>query len=110
MGFISHRQEYLAALNNALARGLEICGGVAETYAKQLCPYKTGNLRNSITHAQQDERTEVIGTNVEYAPFVELGYVHTSGKKIPARPYLRPAAEEHGAEYKYVFENELRKG
>lgn len=110
MAFLSRKKEALAALNPAAARALEICGGIAETYAKQLCPVDTGNLRNSITHAQQDERTEVIGTNVEYAPFVELGYVHTSGKKIPARPYLRPAAEEHGAEYKYVFENELRKG
>ena len=67
MGFVSHRAEYLSALKSAAARGLEICGGIAETYAKQLCPMDTGNLRNSISHAQKDEKTEVIGTNVEYA-------------------------------------------
>ena len=81
---------------------LEIIGGKAETYAKQICPVDTGNLRNSITHKQMDENTEIIGTNVEYAPFVELGtrYSH-------AQPYLRPAAENHGEEYKAIVKREL---
>lgn len=92
------------AAAQAMARALEICGGKAETYAKQLCPVDTGNLRNSITHQQEDEKTEIIGTNVSYAPFVELGTV-----KMKARPFLRPAAENHGAEYKAVIERELAK-
>lgn len=52
----------------ACGRALEICGGVAESYAKLRCPVDTGNLRNSITHQQKDETTEVIGSAVEYAP------------------------------------------
>ena len=105
MGFVSHRAEYLSALDGAVARGLEICGGVAETYAKQDCPVDTGNLRNSISHAQLDSRAEVIGTNVYYAPYVELG-TH----KMAARPFLRPAAENHGDQYRQIVENEIRKG
>ena len=122
MGFTSHREECLAALNSAASRALEICGGLAETYAKQLCPKDTGRLQNSISHAQVDERTEVIGTNVEYAPFVELGHHQTPGRYVPAigkrlkrewippQPFLRPAVENHAEEYKRIFENELRKG
>ena len=101
--FNSHVKQAQDAVTAAMARALEICGGKAETYAKQLCPVDTGNLRNSITHAQEDEKTEVIGTNVEYASYVEFGTV-----KMKARPYLRPAAENHSAEYKAIIENELK--
>lgn len=62
-----------------------------EGAAKRLCPVDTGRLRSSITNAiGHDEQglVAVIGTNVEYAAFVELG---TS--KMPAQPYLRPALE-----------------
>ena len=102
--FDSNLKACKEAVTQAMARALEICGGKAETYAKQLCPVDTGNLRNSITHEQMDEKTEVIGTTVKYAPFVELGTV-----KMKARPFLRPAAEDHTAEYRYIIDNELKK-
>lgn len=131
--------QVLSALEQATARALEIIGGKAETYAKQLCPvgtpestgkkgYRGGTLRNSITHQQMDEKTVAIGSNVEYAPYVELGtgphftpppeweqfntprgsgighgYVHP-------RPYLRPAIEDHRDEYKNIIETELKRG
>ena len=101
---ISHRAEIETAVQAAKARALEIMGGKAETYAKQLAPVDTGNLRNSISHAQQDENTEVVGTNVSYAPYQEFG---TS--KMAAHPFLRPAAENHAEEYKAIWLNELRK-
>jgi HK97 gp10 family phage protein len=103
--FNSRRPEAMTAEQRAKARALEIIGGKAETYAKLLAPVDTGNLRNSITHQQLDEDTEVIGTNVHYAPYQEFG---TS--KIAAHPYLRPAAENHSEEYKQIWLNELRKG
>ena len=64
----SNRAELLAAVNEAKKRALEIMGGKAESYAKQLCPKKTGRLQNSITHQQIDEDTEIVATNVKYAP------------------------------------------
>ena len=81
---------------------LEAVGLQAEGYAKRLCPVDTGNLRNSITHTA-DEDTAYIGTNVEYAPYVEFG---TS--KTAAQPYLRPAAQNHSEEYKRIIEHYLR--
>ena len=64
----SHRAAVTDAVTEAIDRAFEICGGKAETYAKQLCPVDTGHLRNSITHKQEGTDTEAIGTNVEYAP------------------------------------------
>lgn len=102
--FISHAKEVLSAEQAARNRALEIIGGKAESYAKRLCPVDTGRLRNSITHQQYDDDTEVIGTNVEYAPFVELG-THRQQPK----PFLRPAAEGHTAEYKNIIKTEMSK-
>lgn len=100
--FISHAKDVLSGMAKAKREALEVIGGMAESYAKKACPVDTGRLRNSITHAQYDESTEVIGSNVSYAAFVELG---TS--KMSARPYLRPAAEGHTAEYKAVIKSFL---
>lgn len=105
--FKSYRKEVMEAERAAKARALEIIGGKAETYAKRGCPVDTGNLRNSITHQQYDENTEVIGTNVEYAPFVELGHHTRSGSYVTGKPFLRPAAENHSAEYRRIIEREL---
>lgn len=107
--FHSHVKQALADLQEKKNRALEIIGGKAESYAKKKAPvgtpestgipgYHGGTLRNSITHQQLDESTEIIGSNVDYAPFVELGTY-----KMAARPFLRPAATEHGEEYKAII-------
>ena len=96
--FTSHAKDAISAEEKAKVVALEIIGGKAESYAKKLCPVDTGRLRASITHAQMDENTEVIGTNVEYAPYVELG-TH----KMSAKPFLRPAAENHSEEYRQIL-------
>ena len=100
--FTSYKSEVLSAVDARIARALEICGGTAERYAKEICPVDTGNLRNSITHKQMDSKTEVIGTNVKYAPFVCLGT-----RRMRARPFLRPAVENHSAEYNQIIKSEL---
>ena len=122
MKVTSHKESVLSELDKACARALEICGGKAESYAKKLCPVDTGNLRNSITHQQMDQRTEVIGTNCEYAVFVELGHHQQPGRYVPAikkrlvrdfvpgKPYLRPALENHISEYIAVIQRELLGG
>ena len=96
-------EKWKSEFDSALDRALEKIGLVAEGYAKKACPVDTGRLRNSITHVVSGD-SAYIGTNVEYAPFVELG---TSKQK--AKPYLKPAAEDHGAQYRKIIEDELRK-
>lgn len=120
------------ALQFAMAcmRGLEKCGLVAEGYAKKLCPVDTGNLRNSITH-QVDTGTQTvyIGSNLEYAPYVELGTgkYYPGGRPTPwvyqdahgnwhythgnrAQPYLKPAVADHASQYRSILEDALKDG
>lgn len=125
-------KEVSAAIKAALLRGLEKCGLVAEGYAKKLQIPDTGNLRNSITHVvDEDEPAVYIGTNVESAPYVELGtgiyaeggggrptpwvyqdakgnWHYTRGNK--AKPFLKPAAADHVGQYRDILESELKNG
>lgn len=124
---VDHSAECKEALNDALVRALEKCGLVAEAYAKQLCPVDTGNLRNSINHAvDPEEPAAYIGSNVEYAAYVELGtgaenypggrptpwaYKDGNGnwhttRGNPAKPYLVPAVADHKDKYEQIFQQE----
>ena len=94
--------EVLSALERAKKRGLEAIGLVAEGHAKKLTPVDTGRLRNSISHATDDEAA-YIGTNVEYGPYVELG-----SPTIKAHHMLQKAATEHTAEYKRLMEDSMK--
>ena len=68
--FIDHSDEVKAAIHAALLQGLEKCGLVGESYAKKLCPVDTGNLRNSITHRVDENKSAVcIGTNSKYGVY-----------------------------------------
>jgi HK97 gp10 family phage protein len=123
-----HSAEVLSALDAAIARGLEKCGLVGEGYAKKLCPVDTGNLRNSITHTvtNSGERAAYVGTDSEYAIYVEMGtgkYV-TGGRPTPwvykdaqgnwhmthgqrAQPYIKPAVADHAQQYQKIIKSEL---
>lgn len=101
----NNKDVFTDALESSIATALEAIGLQAENYAKMECPVDTGRLRNSITHAQLDNRTEVIGTNVEYAAYVELGT-----QKTAAQPYLKPAATQHGDEYRAIVLEYLKNG
>ena len=93
-------------IESAIDVALEKIGLLAEGYAIKKCPVDTGNLRASITHeVDTSDNAVYIGTNVEYAPYVELG---TSRQK--AQPFLRPAASEHGAQYRQVLKKALGGG
>ena len=94
--------EVISALEKAKKRGLEAIGLTAEGYAKKDTPVDTGRLRNSISHATDDEAA-YIGTNVEYAPYVELGARGRQGKHM-----LQRAATEHADEYKQIMEDALK--
>jgi HK97 gp10 family phage protein len=86
-----------------------------------------GNLRNSLSYSvdgevkglnsspgqkarpedgvkpNPDKNSVIIGTNVEYAPYVELG---TS--KMTAQPYLNPALEMNKNNIKRIFADALK--
>lgn len=98
----SNVAEIEKAMEQAKKRALEKVGMFVETEAKKLAPVDTGRLRNSITHEQEDENTEIIGSNVEYASFVCLG---TS--KMGARPYLRPAIDNNRDKINKIIKSEL---
>lgn len=99
-----NREAIANAIDRALVAALEEVGLVAEGYAKRACPVDTGRLRNSITHiVDEDGKCAVIGTNVEYAPYVELGTRHQK-----AQPFLKPAANDHYSTYKGIFLKHLR--
>ena len=97
--FTSNVNDILSALGKGKRNALTAIGATAETYAKKATPVDTGRLRNSISHTVDGEAA-YIGSNVEYAPYVELG---TSRAK--AHHMLQKAATEHSAEYKRLSED-----
>ena len=72
-------------------RALEAIGIFVRGEAQVRCPVDTGNLKNSIDYkVLEAQKKVVIGTNVEYAIYVEKGT-----RKMRAQPYLTPALEEN---------------
>ena len=94
--FTDNSSEVMDEFGAKIQKALEKIGLVAEGYAKRLCPVDTSRLRNSISHSN-------IGTNVEYAAYVELGTVVTR-----AQPYLKPAVADHADQYVRIAKDILR--
>lgn len=113
-----------SGLNEAIAKGLENACLIVEGAAKQKCPVGDGQLRQSITHdVDQDAMIGVVGTSVEYAPYVEIGTgIYSSkgnGRQTPwcyeskgewhythgshPQPFLQPAMDEKQAEIQNCF-------
>lgn len=113
----SNKDEILEALGEQLGQAMIAIGMAAESNAKQEITkavydtpesksgyVRTGRLRNSISYGvDTDEPAVYIGSNVEYAPYVELG---TS--KMRARPFLKPAVENYAGEYKDLLEQAMK--
>lgn len=131
-----HTEEVKAAFEEAMARALEAVGLQAEGYSKEILTTEgrvdTGLLRNSITHAKlPGENSVIIGTNVEYAVFHEVGTGHYldeelgKGRQDPwffrdrngeghmtvgihGVHYLRNALNDHLNEYRDIVEEMLK--
>lgn len=102
-------KEILKATDEAIYNALYIIGAKAADYAAGLAPVDTGRLKNSLTHeVAMDEKAVYVGTNVEYAPFVEYGHRTRSGKTVEGKPFLKPAITRHMEEYKHILESELK--
>lgn len=130
---VDNSEKTLEEFKAACLRALERCGSEAEGYAKDLCPvaeYMGGTLKGSITHRVDEEESSVyVGTDVEYAAYVELGTgkYYPGGRPTPwvyqdakgdwhlthgqrAQPYLKPAVADHAQTYKNIIEDELKNG
>lgn len=127
--FNDYSPQVLTEMHDAVLRALERIGEQAEGYAKDLCPVDTGQLRNSISHAvDEGEQAAYIGSNMEYAPYVELGTgIYTEGgggrptpwvyqdakgnwhwtRGNPAQPFLKPAVASHTRTYRNIIEDEI---
>ncbi|SDY97599.1 HK97-gp10 family putative phage morphogenesis protein [Hymenobacter psychrophilus] len=77
---------------------------LVESTAKDFAPVDTGRLRASI---HSDFRADGLGgsvsTNVEYAQAQELGT-----RRMPAQPFMFPAAERWRVAYEQAITNALR--
>ena len=106
----------------AVAECLEAIGMKVEEYASDLCPvgteestgikgYKGGSLLSTIRHERISEDTVAIKAGgkqglykfVNYATYVELG---TS--KMKAKPFMKPAIENHMSELKEIVERAFK--
>ena len=130
--FIDCSEMALEAFTDGCNRALERCGLQAEGYAKDLAPVATGNLRNNINHkVDEAQKIAYVGTDVEYAAYVEFGtgaYSSTGGgtpkkhwvymgddgewhigKPMKPQPYLKPAIANHVGTYRNIIKDELSK-
>lgn len=86
---LENAQEIMPELNNAVRN----TAFKIEASAKRAAPVDTGRLRGSITtefkSSNSNPKAEV-GTNVEYAPYIEYGTI-----KMAAKPFLNPAYDRH---------------
>lgn len=115
--FVSHVNEVVDAINILQPMALEKIGIKAEKYAKALAPVGTpestgipgyigGTLRNSITHEVVEDAVYV-GTNVEYAPYQELGTRYMPPTNH-GKGYLRPAVEDHISLYNRIASDTMK--
>lgn len=126
-------EEIKVAAKEQILRGLNRIGMKMVEFAQKLCPVDTGALRDSITYqVDPDEISVEIGSNSEYAPYVELGtgeYSEVGGTPekrwvyrdeltgetrvgIPQKPrhFIRPAVADHEDTYKAIMSDALSDG
>ena len=117
---VDNTDAILKATDEAIYNSLKTVGDKAADYAAGLAPVQTSNLKNSMTsEVSQSEKAVYVGTDVEYAPFIEFGhhqevgrYVPAIGKRlvrefVPGTPFLKPAIMNHLDEYKNIIQTEL---
>lgn len=110
-------------LPEAIRKALEQSCLIVEGDAKVRCPVDSGQLRQSINHKVED-RTGQVSTNVEYAPYVEIGtgIYSSGGRQTPwvyqdtkgrwhrtsggkPHPFMKPALEQNVSKILNQFED-----
>lgn len=91
----------------AIKKGCEL----VKTDAKRNCPIVTTRLRGSITH-EIEGLVGRVGSNVEYARRVEMGFVglDSLGRRYNQKPnpYLRKALETNRKAIENLFKNLIK--
>ncbi|MDF2589832.1 MAG: hypothetical protein K0S41_3673 [Anaerocolumna sp.] len=101
----SNLENVIKRITNAEKLALEEIGFFVEAEAKSRTTVDKGTLKRSITNVvDEKEKSVIIGTNVEYAPYVELG---TSTQS--AKPYLTPAIKENEEKINEILQKHLLK-
>jgi HK97 gp10 family phage protein len=98
----SHIDDAKKVIKTAGEKALNKIGAYVEGQAKLRTPVDTGHLRRSIFFKTESDKV-TIGTNVEYAIYVEKGT-----KNMQAHPYLTPAVEENIKTLSEIAKGELR--
>jgi len=92
-------------INNGVIGGLIRATNLVQSTAKTLvpvAPVNGGTLRGSIVKTVENNKLEgVVSTNVEYAPYVELGL--KSNPNYPRQPYMRPALFDNEDKIQKIF-------
>ncbi len=100
------------AVRRGIAAAMEEIGVQAESNVADITPVGTpestgkpgyigGTLKGSIDHAAQGD-TVHIGTDVEYAPYVEFGTY-----KMKAKPYLKPGIMNNMSQYEEIAKEQI---
>lgn len=85
----NHLPRLRGEMRDAAARAVARAAHDVEAAAKQRAPVDTGALRNSIQTWFDGDLRAFIAPHVEYAIYVEYGT-----RRMAARPYMAPAAEQ----------------
>lgn len=103
---VDNSEEVIQAMKEQAVLGMLAIGQEAEGFAKDECPVDTGRLRNSISNEVDEEEVAMyVGTNVEYAPYVEFGDAkHKTGNAH----FLRNSVTNHIERYQEIMEAALK--
>lgn len=102
--FKSNKDAVLTEFQRKTKLALDLIGEAAEGFVKDQTPVDTGRLRNSIAH-QTVEDTAYIGTNVEYAIWVELKDIE---HKVGKAHFLRDGVTQNGKTYESIARQVLQ--
>lgn len=102
--FKSNKDAVLSEFQRKTKLALDLIGEAAEGFVKEQTPVDTGRLRNSIAHQTIDD-TAYIGTNVEYAIWVELKDIE---HKVGKAHFLRDGVTQNGKTYESIARQVLQ--
>lgn len=98
-----NREEWANEFRQRIITALVAVGEDGTDIAAENAPFDTGRLAGSISYALTDnDKSVIIGTNVEYGPYQELGTSMYKG-----HPYLQPMLNDNKKRFKEIIKSML---